>query len=374
MAMDLATLLNDYNGAMLLEPGTAEWGYVDVQWYLALPGGHNIAASGAHVIGTSALGVNLNDENFIKANYKRLVQPNALGNPDKALFATLLRRHLAVLGCVDDDTGRRGVIENEYSALAHTGANWAANENDVPANANSTAIAKYVKKFGDTFIQILVYVFLARGHHWQDEYDALYDKLMIACGIPRPTTWTLPTNREIFRQIIHCFGVRILLEAVRHCMANNRMSNPMRLRFTPHAPVAGAAQITTLNAVLKEMESEAWWGTFYAKFQLKVDVIRQEVAAISVHPYEYHVASRVVTGQIKRDLSANSVNAFKSLVQLALGYIDHLGRRHSLFNQKVLTQKSGGNKPLADAFSRACDTLGKPDVAVDSMAIFINAL
>lgn len=374
MALNLGNLLNDYNGAVFLQPGTAEWGFVEAQWYLQIPTGVNYPGFVPAIAGTSPFGGHLHRENFLKANYATLVQPNALGQADKALFGTMLRLHVATLGTIDNDLARRGVIEDEYAVHAPLNANYGDAANDIPAHPQSASIARYVKKFGDTFIHMMTYVFSARGHHWQDEYDALYDRLFAACGVTRPTTWVLPSNRELFRQILHCFGVRLPLAATTWCQNNNRMANPMRIRFVPHAPVAGAAQITTMQAVLTEMQSEAWWGTFLAKFQVPIGQIAAEVTTIAANPYEYHVASRVITGNPKRDLSANSIAAFKSLVQFALGYIDHLGRRHSLHGQKVLTQKSGGPKALADAFARACDTLGKPAVNVANMATFINAL
>jgi hypothetical protein len=372
--MDLPTLINDYNGAAFLQPGTAEWGFVDEQWYLHLPDGANIAGINAPTPGTSQFDNNLNAANFMKANYARLAAANALNNADKALFATLLRYHMVANGLLCGQLARRGVIESEYRTQDHLGANWDDNLNAIANNANRSAIARYVKKYGDTIIQIMVYVFCSRGHHWQDEYNALYDRLMTVCGIQRPIGWAFPDNRELFRQIFHCFGIRIPLEFVTYCANNNRMINPMRIRFTPHAPVAGAAQILTLEATLREMQSEAWWNAFRNKFAAHVQNVTAEVALITANPYEYHVASRVLTGANKRILTANAIQSFTVLSQYALGYIDHLGRRHSLFNQKVITSKSGGMKPVADSFSKACDTLGKPNVNVPDMLTFINNL
>jgi hypothetical protein len=219
---------------------------------------------------------------------------------------------------------------------------------------------------------MMVYVFCSRGHHWQDEFDGLYDRLIDACGIVKPTGWALPSNKEIFRQILHCFGVYMPLQFTIWCRDNNRMANPLRLRFTPHAPVAGAAQITTLGAVLTEMQTEGWWQPFYEKFKNHIQMIYFEIGEIDKNPYAYHVASRVVTGKPKLDISNQANIAFKNLSQLALGYIDHLGRRHSLSGQKVITKKSGGMKPVAESFSRACDKFGKPNADVPSMEVFLQ--
>jgi len=370
--MDLQTLLNDYNGSVLLSPGTAEWGYVDQQWYLQLP----IESKGLpkHVIGTDAISNGIAFGPFMKANYRILSQPDALGNVDKALFGALLRAHIATLGVIDLDLNRRCVIEDEYTFFDPGEEGWDAAELSIPVHNQSKQIAAFVKKYGDTFLHMMVYVFVSRGHHWQDEFDSLYSRLFSACGIQKPATWAFPTNKELFRQIMHCFGIALPLEATKWCKINNRMAHPMRLRFTPHCPVAGAAQITTLYATLNEMRNEGWWSSFENKFGASILAIKNEVELINISPYEYHVASRVVTGKAKKDLSEQSIVAFKTLCQLALGYIDYLGRRHSLSNQKVITQKSGGQKPIAEAFSRACDKFGKPDTEVASMQVFITSL
>lgn len=374
MALNLVNLVNDYNGAILLEPGVAEFGFVDPQWYLALPVGHTLPAAGAHVMNTNVIDGNLNGPAFLKANYHRLVAANALGNADKALLVTLLRYRYATVGILDSDEGRRGVVTSEYSNAANLGANWDDNANNIPVNANATSIAQFAKRYGDTILHIMVYVFCSRGHHWQPEYDALYNRLLAANNILRPVTWNFPTNEELFRHSLHCLGMRIPLEYTLWCRTNARMTNPMRLRFTPHAPIAGAAQILTCGAVLREMTSEGWWGAFYNRFQVEITAIRDEMTTIAQHPYEYHVASRILTAQPKRDLTVAAVNAFNAICQLCLGYIDHLGRRHALAGQQVITMKSGGPKALAESFSRACDRLGRPSVEGVTMVQFITNL
>jgi len=368
--MDFQTLLNDYNGSVLLEPGTSEWGYVEQQWFLMVPFDSKIPDKYLHDISVDPFKEILDFGNFMRANCDVLSRQNALGNPDKALFGALLRAHACKMGLFEPDIKKRCVIDNEYQLYTPTENNWKTVT--TPDSTAKKEIAAFVKKFGDTFIQMMVYVFCSRGHHWQDEFDGLYDKLMKACSITKPSTWSFPTNKEIFRQILHCFGVAIPLEFTKWCRENNRMANPIRLRFTPHAPVAGAAQITTLGATLNEMQTEGWYQAFYNKFQDHIKMIYLEIGTIGQHPYEFHVASRVVTGKPKRDLSNESLLAFKTLSQLALGYIDHLGRKHSLAGQKVITQKSGGMKPAAEAFSKACDRFGRPDTDVKDMAVFLD--
>jgi hypothetical protein len=370
--MNLDILINDYNGSVLLEPGTAEWGYVEPIWYLQLPVDHTKLP--LHKIGSSSYSEILTPKQFIMANYNTLKDAKALNNPDKALFGALLRHHCAMNGFIESDLDARCVIENEYATFVPANGNWNLIDIQIPENPNAKNIASFVKKYADTFIQMLVYVFSSRGHHWQEEFDALYDKLMQACGVVKPNTWQMPTNRELFRQILHCFGIAIPLAFSQLCLRSNRMCNPLRLRFTPHCPVAGAAKITTLNAVLLEMKNEAWYSAFAERFGTDIAIIDKEVKTILVNPYAYHVSSRVLTGNPKLDLSIASENAFKTLCQVALGYIDHLGRRHSLSNQKVITLKSGGIKPVAEAFSKACDKFGKPSTDVDTMRQFLTSL
>lgn len=368
--MDFNTLLGDYNGSILLEPGTAEWGYVEQQWYLQIPADSPSPDRYSPNISDDPFGKFLSFENFIRANFSSLSKNNALANNDKALFGAMLRAHACKNGMFCIDLKRRAVIEDEYMQFMPEDKDWkGVTVPDIPARKE---IATFVKKFGDSLIHMMVYVFCSRGHHWQDEFDVLYDKLMKACDIIKPTTWQIPTNKEIFRQILHCFGIRLSLNFTLWCKDHNRMANPIRLRFSPHAPVAGAAQITTLNATLKEMATESWYGIFSKKYNEEISVIQAEVANIGNNPYQFHIASRIVTGEPKLDLSEKAKKSFIILSQFALGYIDHLGRRHSLSNQKVITKNSGGMKPVAEAFSKACDKLGQPSVEVRTMEDFFK--
>jgi hypothetical protein len=374
MALNINTLITDYNGAVYLQPGTAEWGYIEPQFFLQLPAGHNLPAVCPPVAGTNQFGANLSLPNFLKANYATLVDANALNNPDKALFGALLRAHYVSQGSLDNNLVRRCVLENEYNDRQPNNANWDDAANNIPANMNSAAIASYVKKYVNVIAQMMIYVFLSRGHHWQDEYEGIYTRLRAVNGMPVPQTWQLPTNKEIFRSLIHCFGVNNLRVLVEYHQANNLMTNPMRLRFTPHAPVAGAAEVMTSVAVLNEMRTEPWFSEFDAKFNGEIAALTNEMGTISANPYDYHIASRVVNGQARRMLSNNAHVAFKRISQFLLGYIDHLGRRHSLSGQKAITHHSGGAKPMADAFAKACDFFGKPDTNVVDMATFLAPL
>jgi hypothetical protein len=370
--MDINNLLAAYNGAAVLQAGTAEWGFVEPEWYLALPEGHNLGGNHAHILNTTAFGPNLNATTFVKANYRRLF--GVLQNADKALFIAMLRYHYAVTGFIDMDPGRRGVIENEYSNMAPLDNAWDHANNNIPEIPQFRNIANFVKRYADTLLQMMVYVFSSRGHHWQPSYDDLYERLLQANSIIKPNTWQFPTYRELFRQGLHCFGVRIPLEYTLYCKNNNRMGNPMNLRFTPHSPIAGAAQALTTQAILTEMSTETWWGSFNAKFLADINEIAVQVALIHQHPYEYHVAARTLTGNPKRDLRETFNPAFERLSQFCLGYLDHLGRRHALTHQQSVTHHCGGPKALADTFARACDRLGRPSIEGVTMVEFIQSL
>lgn len=370
MALDIGNLINDYNGAILLSPGHAEWGYVDPGWYLQIPLGANLGAIGQHALGVTPFGPNLNANNFLKANYSALFA--LTGNADKSLFGALLRYHFARQGMIDADLGRRGVVEDEYAVRANLGADWNDPLNNIPANPNSQAMAKWIKKYGNIVCFMLSYVFTARGHHWEPEFDELYTRLMRASFVVKPTTWTFPSNEELFRLMLHCFGIKIPFDFTIAEKTAGRMVHPMAIRFQPHAPVAGAAQITTSVAILREMRTEGWWGSFEAKFQAHVDTLANEATTIALNPYEYHVASLVLTSQPKRNISPASLVSFNRLSQFMLGYLDHIGRRHPLSNQKVITSKSGGLKPLAESFARACDKYGKPGTDPNTMALYLT--
>jgi len=369
MALNLKTLIDDYNGGVLLSPGHAEWGYVDQSWYIQLPEGCNKEMLVKSEYGTSSFGNNLSEHNFVKANYQSLMA--ILNNQDKALFGAMMRYHFVARGILTTSLSERAVLEDEFSTRKPLGNDWDHKDNDIPNIANYQSICKFVKRHGDTICHMLSYAFCARGHHWQPEFNELYERLLRACFILKPSTWTFMSNEELFRLCLHGFGIRRPFEYTAVCLRTGNMINPMKLRFSPHAPVAGAAQITTSSAILREMKTEPWWPSFQEKFEEQITEIESEVTRISEAPYTFHVASMVLLGRPKNDITPSAHASFIRISQCLLGYLDHLGRRHPLTQQKVITSRSGGIKATAESFARACDRFGKPDHNVVDMRAFL---
>jgi hypothetical protein len=119
------------------------------------------------------------------------------------------------------------------------------------------------------------------------------------------------------------------------------------------------------------MSQESWWFLFYQKFQNAINLIEAEVDEIHKSPYDFHVAAKVFGKASRKMVSDAAVKAFNLLCQFALGYIDHLGKRHSLSGQQAITQKSGGPRGTAEAFAKACDRFGKPNTDVPDMVTFL---
>lgn len=357
--MNLQALLDIYNGASFQEAGVVEWGYIEPPWYLQIPRGHSYTKMDAIKMGSSPFGDKLSEANFLKANYRALAQPNVLGNPDKALFATLLRFHCVSSGIFTLDKNARHVMEDEYNIADPLGDNWDDAQNNIPLNENHPAIARFIKRFADTLIQMMVFVFTARGHHWQSEYDGLYDRLIQTCGVEKPERWAFPTNKELFRSIMHCFGIYQPYQFCEFARATGRMCSPMNLRFQPHPPIAGAQIVYTSVATLGVMAQETWFGQYEKKFAEELHIVSEEHRRVNEHPMDYHVASKVLAGTQRRAISSEFMKAFSRISQTLLGYIDHLGRKHSLYGQKVITSKAGGLSPLGETFSSACDKFSK---------------
>jgi len=370
MPLDINTLLLDYNGSAMAVAGHAEWGFVPEDWYIAIP--KNSTIPDKPTIGASQFGASLNEVAFIKANYHQV--RNSAGSNEVALFVAMLRAHLVRNGVLALSMGHRSVIEDEYVLKDPANANWDDGANDIPAIPTSREIAKFIKHHGSTFVHQMVYVFSARGHHWDPAYNDLYERLKRACFISGNPGFSIPSNEILYRLAVHGFGIKPLTDLTLHDRASGGMAAAMFLRFDPSPPIAGMAHITTLNATLNSMSQEAWWGTFYAKFSDSVDAIRGETKTVHQHGYEYHVAAKVFGHNVRRTASADSVNAFNLLCQYALGYIDHLGRRHSLSGQQAISQKSGGPRGIAEAFARACDKFGRPSVDVPSMVEFLRGV
>lgn len=367
MALNLDTIIADYNGTSMAVAGHAEWGFIPDLWFLPKIAGKDYPAN--YVIGTSGFTDADHPKIFLKAQYAKLI--NGGIDPTVALFVAMLRAHMIFKGTIANDLNNRSVLEDETYVAAAAGANWADAANNIPPNPASTAIAKFVKRHGNTIVHQMVYVFSARGHHWSPDYDELYKRLRSACFMDQNPGFVLPSSEVMYRLAIHPFGIKALAALTLADKAANNMAAAMALRYTPSAPIAGVAHITTMSAVINHMRSEPWWGAFDAKFHAEVTAIDTEVGTIQGNPYEFHVAAKVFGHAARRVPSQNANKAFSSLSQYCLGYIDHLGRRHSLSGQQAITQKSGGAKGLADAFAKACDNFGKPDTDVDSMTDFL---
>jgi hypothetical protein len=113
------------------------------------------------------------------------------------------------------------------------------------------------------------------------------------------------------------------------------------------------------------MKGEAWYDAFEERYHDQVQIITQEVDQISRNPYEYHVASRVIAGAPKRDVSNKAMRAFKDISQIMLGYIEYLGNRHSLSGQKVITSKAGGKRSIADQYAAVFHRFARQDISAD---------
>jgi len=370
MSTDLPTLLDDYNGSAMAIAGHAEWGFVPEEWFIAIPEGFILP--NATNIGTSPFPDDGARQQFIQANFHQCRQ--AAGSNEVALFVAMLRYHIAQQGVLAATVAARAVVEDEYVVVAPRNDNWKDVQNNIPAIGAMHSISKFVKHHGNTLVHQMIYLFSARGHHWDPAYNDLYERTKKACFITGDMGFQLPSNEVIYRLAMHGFGVRPLLDLTLADKAANRMAAAMTLRFSPSAPIAGVAHITTLYAALNTMKQEAWWEAFDQKFNGEIGAINDEVAAIHSAPYTYHVAAKVFGHNQRAMASKPAMDAFNRLAQFVLGYIDHLGRRHSLAGQQAVSQKSGGARGIAEAFSRACDKFTKPSTDVDSMAAFLASV
>jgi hypothetical protein len=370
--MDLNLLLDTYNGTSFLEAGSLEWGYVEPEWYLAFPMKSQYLDTWKPDYSKCPFPDSTAHMQFISVNYYKLLK--VLNNPDHAFFGAMLRYHYVNNGVVALNLAERHVNEDEYCFEPHRGDNWEDKMNQIPDLPNKLAITRFIKKFGDTLMQFMVFVFSARGHHWQQNYDALYDKLMNICMVERPISWSLPSNQIIFRQLLHPLGIFLPREFVDYCKNNKRMVAPMHIRFSPNAPVAGVAVVVTTIAVLQRMKNETWYPHYAQKFADQIEVIEEQASIIEETPMDYHVAAPLFTGNQRKMITSLYMPAFNRISQHLLGYLDYLGRGNSLSGQKALTAKSGGMTKIGEIFSKACERLSGIDLTDMSMREFIDVI
>lgn len=376
MALDINLLIADYNGAVFAQAGVVEWGYIPAEWFLAQPVGLAIFGNAqlpADVTPNVPL-VNFDAAaqlTFIKAQFKR-VRPLVDSN-DEALWVATLRYHCVMRGLICNVAGRR-IREDEYSLEAPHDADWTHVNNNIPGIPRARDISKWVKRFGNAVLHAIALAFTSRGHHYKNEYKDYYDRLMAVQGVDMKPSFNLPSAEVMYRLSIHCFGVWPLISLAFRDKLDNVMSAPMVIRWTPHAPIAGVAHITTTKAAIIEMNKEGWFGAFSTKYAAEIQALNAEVTAIGTNPYDYHVSTAFITAHARRMVSPQGAAAFAKLSQLALGYIDFLGRKHSLAGEKAITSHSGGMGSLATQFSKACQKYSAGNFNAESMQEWLQTV
>lgn len=392
--MDITELMNIFNGSVLVEAGHQEWGYIPETWHLMLPGNLDPTSKReksaddqkriqywqqAH-IGESAFIEDHAPENalrglfprdhFVRANYNGLILAGA--TPQHALLITFIRVAVAQFGAIALSTRERSVSVDEYSYFNPPDNDWA--KAVVPVVEQSRAIVGWAKKFAGVIISHIVFLFCARGHHYLPEFNEIYQKLYRSSFISDPVGFILPTPEVLYRLSVHCFGVAPLLQMCFGMKRNNQMAAAMLIRFSPHPPIAGVAQFTTMRAAFEDMERHALWQRIRQQYNAPIQRLLAFCDKVDNAPFRYHVASRVLTGESRLMPEQEDYETFRMLAPIALGYIDYLGRRHSLSGQKAITQKYGGIDPSVEMWSRAFDEYGPPSAKDYDVEGFFAAL
>lgn len=368
--MDIKELLEVFNGSALMEAGHQEWGYIEEKWFLALPKSVQLTESSsddvkhwAHPnIGQSPFtdvktGI-IDKTQFLKANFQLL--KNAGLTDDHALLGAMMRMSILEMGTLALNPRERNVLIDEYVYYQPENDDW--DKIVLPKLATARDIAAWAKRFAPSIMSHIMFVFCARGHHWTPEFVEIYQRLTANSFIGSPQGWTIPTSEVMYRSLLHCLGVSPLIAATRDLIRGNRLPAAMVIRFKPAPPIAGAAHITTLSAIIKDMHRHALWERLKSWKHSEMNRIDQEVEEIHTDPYAFHVASKVLCGKERRVVSEAAMDAFHSLAPIALGYVRFLGKKHSLFGQKAVTQKYGGTDPLVEMWADAFDKFGLPNV------------
>lgn len=386
--MNITDLMNIFNGSVLVEAGHQEWGYITEPWHLALPGDCNpdvpkdqelrgaVAYWRKMHIGESIF-TEENEKNglcsrelFIKANYSLLITAGC--STQHALLITFMRVAMAQLGAIALDIRERHVSVDEYSYVTPPEKNW--EKVTLPLIERHREIVGWVKKFAGVIVSHIVFLFVARGHHYLPEFNEIYQKLYKSSFISDPVGFVLPVPEMLYRLSMHCFGVAPLLDAVYYMKNKNQMAAAMMIRYSPHPPIAGVAQFTTMMAAFDDMRRHSLFGKILDHVQGPLADLTELCRAIHAAPFRYHVASMVLTGQARIIPDKKYYDMFTMLAPIALGYIDYLGRKHSLAGQKAITQKYGGSDPAVDMWSRAFDEYGPPSAKDYDVNGFFAAL
>jgi len=380
MALNLEQILNDYNGTSMVIAGHAEWGFIERPWYIQLPSGTNPdhPALVNHVgsmnpfrgyrIGDIEYPAAMRSDDFIAANFAQVL--SITNDEQVSLFIAMLRYTLVENGALTTDTELRGVVDDEVTIQAQPVADDIAAR--ITGMQNGGEIARWVKKYGMTYMHAMVLVFLSRGHHWSPAYEEIYGRLEAASLIQQPMNIKLPSKEQIYRLAMHGFGIKYLYGLTMEHAQNSRMASAIQLRYSPAPAIAGVAHITTCFAALTHMKAERWWPEFERVYHGEIRVLGDAVDMIIRDPTRYHIASKLITG-LPRIFLPNRVKvAFETICQFVIGYIGYLGRSHTLSQQKAVSTKSGGARGVGIMFPDLLNNLARQAVRVTNMTSFLS--
>jgi len=139
---------------------------------------------------------------------------------------------------------------------------------------------------------VMQHVFRTTGHHWLSNmaaaYQDKYNRVLSACLITE--AFNIMPGELMCHAAIHWVQlgrVAAMLEVA--CLPNSPIRViPDAIKTRAGASPAGCALISTTSAVLKNMESAAFYPDVYRRFGAQINQVHDMAAEISHSPYKYH--------------------------------------------------------------------------------------
>lgn len=329
-----------------------------------------------------------------------------------AIYAAHLRGHWSVTGGVLALSHDKVAIKDEYIlvdettpvygkfvAAKTTGELLAALGNDatkfVEVSTDQNFGVKWVVTYAHNIWCAVEHAFRVRSHHFKNtgaeakSYEEFYRKYLKSC-YSGESIW--PTGLDeftIFHTAIHPFRIKALPKVGAHYVAHDLVATSAILRFNG-AP-CGNAVITTTNAALSTMASEAWFAAFSTAYSEQVDNLAAATKEILTDKYSYHVAAHLYGMKHKKTIVVNNVAkpveevkaktemlaaaSHGLIMALKLATEMRLISSFALSNAKALEKPAAANPLLAlkinQIVTASIDDISKADSSVAAIAALL---
>lgn len=279
---------------------------------------------------------------FYSDNMAALTQQGANLSDQQRMFITALRMQLVAQGYYRGTVGSRHVLIDEV--VVNPNAIGVAN---IPGAF--LPINLHVKRSLPAYIGAVAHVFRVRGHHWQDGYQELYDRLARACVLENAPDNSRPPWEHIARTAVHSFGVASLEQYMDVLGEEGRLPGAMVIRRD--AAPAGTALIASSAAVISAMRSEPWYEQFDAVAHDLASAVTNATTQIRAQPLAFSRLHQLYGMEVPDYSLIQAQEAAAALAPITQGFINSLPATSPLRNIRAIQNFAMNNPARMQTFT-----------------------